>query len=185
MPLLRRALAMALAVLGVVVLSSTPARAAEEEYYLDNVNSDMAMTVLNARTNDSQPVIQWPANNALPNNDKMWLHKRGGTANEYFIRPMHTNKCLAILNNSFALYARIVQATCTNDGIHDNDIWLREPVYARIGSQEYQIPQYRSKSSHLCIVVLSGSRTAGAELVQYTCNGSLNSLWWHRPFAGR
>lgn len=177
MSLLRRALATFLAVLGIVVLGATPARAAETYIYLTAFHSSKQLVILNARQDERQPAIQWPGNGPAPDNDKMWMQKRGGTTNEFFIRPMHSNKCLAVLNNSFALYARIVQATCTNDGINDNDIWLQETVQTTKNGQTYRIPQYRSKSSRLCMAVLSASTANGAEIVQYTCNGSHNSLW--------
>jgi hypothetical protein len=141
------------------------------------------MVVLNARTNDNQPAVQWTANDALPNNDKMRLQYLRNN-NEYFIRPMHSDKCLVVKNASFALYARIIQFTCTDDGINDNDIWQMELVWVIIGSQEYKFPQFRNRASHLCLVVLNASTENGAELVQYTCNQTYNGVWRSSQNAG-
>ncbi|MGX6603111.1 RICIN domain-containing protein [Micromonosporaceae bacterium Da 78-11] len=171
-------LTVVLSLTGAGVLAGAPAQAADDEYYLLNANSNSnkAMVVLNARTNDNQPVIQWPSTNAAPDNDKMRLQYLRNS-NEYFIRAVHSNKCVVVQNASFALYARIIQFTCSDDNVNNNDIWLKELIAVRIGSTDYKIPQWRNKASRLCIAVLSGSTDNGAELVQYTCNQSLNSLW--------
>ena len=179
MSLPRRVLTLLTAVLLTATLAavhSGPAQAAGEEVYLTNVNSGKAMTVLNARTNDNQPVIQWPSNNAKPDNDKIRLVPLGN--NYYFLQPMHvTNKCLVVKNASFALYARIIQYTCTQNDTYANDIWHLELIPVTISGQDYQVPQFRNKDTQLCIAVLNASTANGAELVQYTCNQSRNSLW--------
>lgn len=165
-----------LSALTVGAIASSPARAAIDEVYLTAIHSGKAMVVLNAGTNDNQPAVQWAANNAAPNNDKMRLQYLRNN-NEYFIRPMHSNKCLVVKNASFALYARIIQYRCADDGIDDNDIWHLERVPVRLDGQDYQFPQWRNKASHLCLAVLNASTANGAELIQYTCNQSRNSIW--------
>jgi hypothetical protein len=151
------------------------AQAAAEEVYLTNVHSGKAMTVLNGRTYNNQPVVQWTSNQALPDNDKIRLVPL--TGNEYFLQAVHSGRCLVVKNASFALYARIIQFDCTRYDTYANDIWLSELVPVRIGTQDYKVPQFRNRDTGLCIHVLNASLANGAELVQYTCNQSRNSLW--------
>ena len=169
----------------------SPSSAAAEElaagtYYetpVWNANSGKAMAILNASKANGASAIQYDYTNNLVDNDVMRLEYEG-TSNVVRIKPkhsyspdgnVHNDMCLAVLNASFALYQPIVQATCTYDDI-DNDVWYEE---YQGGNGSYSYYQYRNFRSHLCLVVKNASTANYAQLIQYTCNGTSNSIWYY------
>jgi hypothetical protein len=181
------------AVITAVLLASgaTPSMAAEHRstalaapttFIIENVHSHLDVAILNASKANAAPAIQYHYENNGVDNDAMVMEFVNSSSNWLRIKPGHTytndgnvhnDMCLAVLNASSALYAPIVQATCTYDNI-DNDVWYEEPV--PVGSEYYY--QYRNRRSNLCMVVLNASTKEYARLVQYTCNGTYNSLWY-------
>jgi hypothetical protein len=151
---------------------------------LQNFHSEKVVAVKNALTTNGATVLQHTYDDNGVNNDIMVMEWVDVQHSDWVrIKPMHTytgdgnvhnDKCLAVLNASFALNQPIVNATCTYDDI-DNDVWHAEYVNDALGHALYQ---FRNQRSNLCLVVQSASAAENAPLVQYTCNGTSNSYWY-------
>jgi len=127
--------------------------------------------------------VQYPYANNGVDNDVMVLEWVDYDNSDWVrIKPRHTytndgnvhnDKCLAVKGASMASGASIVQHTCTYDSAN-NDVWRAQLVRLSNGTFAYQ---FRNLNSNMCIAVRSASFTPGAELIQYACNGTTNSLW--------
>jgi hypothetical protein len=148
-----------------------------------NINSGQAMVVKGASTANDALAVQYPYANNGVDNDVMVLEWVDYDNSDWVrIKPRHTytndgnvhnDKCLAVKGASMASGASIVQHTCTYDSAN-NDVWRAQLVRLSNGTFAYQ---FRNLNSNMCIAVRSASFTPGAELIQYACNGTTNSLW--------
>jgi hypothetical protein len=144
--------------------------------HLVNQHSFLGAAVLNARQDNNAPVIQYRVSPEAPNNDYFFFEQLG-TGNVYYIRPLHTGKCLTVQNASTANNARVIQYDCVDNGVA-NEVW--EPVHVQISGQ-YLGMYWQNLNSGKCLTVLNASRTNGAALIQYDCRGwstaPYNELW--------
>jgi arabinogalactan endo-1,4-beta-galactosidase len=85
-------------------------------------------------------------------------------------RAMHSAKCLHINDGTQADNYPVTQWSCVNQ---PNVKWSLQPVS---GSSSYY--RIRSQASNKCLRVKDSSTTEYAQIVQYNCNSSAESLKW-------
>ncbi|GAA2710234.1 MULTISPECIES: RICIN domain-containing protein [Streptomyces] len=112
---------------------------------------------------DGARVIQYPADDSLPNQRFDFMGHADGT---YEIVARHSGKCLDVYDASQADGAGVIQWPCNGDG---NQRWRLEGV----GGGAYQL---RVMHSGKCLEA-SWSGTPGEQLRQYPCNGAVNQHW--------
>lgn len=86
-----------------------------------------------------------------------------------------SGKCMNVKGASMSNRAKVIQYPCGGINTH-NDQWYLD-LYDDGTPDLYQI---RNRKSGKCLNVEGATTVNGADLIQYTCNGSWNSLftWW-------
>ncbi|MFF5077680.1 RICIN domain-containing protein [Actinoplanes sp. NPDC000266] len=147
---------------------------------LFNYHSLLWAVVKGASTANLAPAVQWRYEHNAVSNDIMVNEYESG--NYVRIKPAHTfsddgnphnDMCLAVKGAAYNDEAVVVQATCTYDDVN-NDVW----VWTRVPG--FTTPDWvtlKNLRSGKCLVVKGGSKEQGAPLIQFTCNGSDNSIW--------
>ncbi|WP_433200966.1 RICIN domain-containing protein [Dactylosporangium sp. CS-047395] len=83
------------------------------QWQIYSIQTGKCLTVLNARDNDNQPIIQYDCNLGL---NELWSFPSG----THTIKNVKSKKCLTVKNNGTANGALLLQFTC-NGG--NNQIW--------------------------------------------------------------
>ncbi|MBT2406486.1 MULTISPECIES: RICIN domain-containing protein [unclassified Streptomyces] len=156
-----------------LVVGPGPAHAAVQ-YYEIRSPSNMCLSVAASSLRDGADVIQW---NCLGATDQRWrltnvADRPAGKLEHGLlvkIRAQHSDKCLAVAQDSLELGADTVQADC-GDMTTTATWWLN-------GSGDL----YSIEGEH-CVSVEHASARKGADVVQGDCEGSSRQKWRFTPW---
>lgn len=150
-----------------------------------NEKQPKVMTVLNASTADSTPMIQYSYSSASGNNERMVLeYESSAAAGTLRIKPLstlsndgnvHNDKCLAVKNNTAGNNVPILNAACTYDSVN-NDVWIAKIPYVN-GSIITGVYWFQNQSTGKCITTQNASLADNAALITFDCNGGENGMW--------
>jgi hypothetical protein len=144
-------------------VAASPGKAAVGGTKIRSEYRQLWMDVEEASFADGARVIQYPADDSLPNQRFDFARQSDGS---YQISPRHSGKCLDVYDASQADGAGLIQWSCNGDA---NQRWWLDSV----GNGAYQL---RAAHSGKCLEA-SWSGTWGDQLRQYPCNGAVNQKW--------
>lgn len=168
----RAAGATAVLSLALVVVAAPPASAAR----FRNLNSGHCMSV-SWSTRDGGPIMQWGC--SVTNDRQQWRFFYRGrntrTGNSvYIIQNAYSGRCLDVPHSSRVVGRKLIEWTCHYGR---NQLWeadLRDHYEGAPWTW-----RYINVNSGLCLDVTNGSRSLGASLQQWHCNGTL-AQWFYR-----
>lgn len=136
-------------------------------YYLSFAHSGKCVAIPNNSLNNVQ-LHQW---NCFSTNSERWyldlrLIDANGTS-WYWIRSVHSNKCLNVYNNSPDREAPIIQYPCSDVSNEYFAVWYDSTV-------PYPYYWVQARSSYKVLNVSGGSNTDGAKLIQYDRRNTAN-----------
>lgn len=128
--------------------------------------SGMCFAVSGGRMVNGQPIIQWPCNDASPEQFWTW----SGTGASKMVRnKKNPNFCLSVPNNWLYNGVKLTIWTCQGAS---GQLW-----YSPIIREEPDYAMIQRGATELIVSVLGGSTAAGAPIVQWELNWYDEQLW--------
>jgi glucosylceramidase len=169
-----RAFVTVAAVVGALsAVSATPAAAATGPYEIINFNSGKCVDVSGISKSDGANVHQWTCRHQ---SNQMWSVVPDWYTDGYFLLVVqHSGKCLDVSGPSTADGANVHQWTCHNGF---NQQWsLTGGPGGGAPVPGNTVYRFVNRYSGKCLEVAGGSLSEGANIRQWTCNGSYHQYW--------
>ncbi len=163
-------LALALAAGALLATASPAAAATQGPYYLWTWHSGQCVHVQGGSVAQSAQVEQYGCPFAQDTSFEWYFVDTDN--GHYRIYNRRSGRCLNVQGGSIANSAKVIQFTCGSTST--NDQW--KPV--RVYDGEHDFYQLRNRKSGKCLNVQGGSQAIGADLIQFTCGGSVRNDWF-------